>query len=60
MTTENIKNTMVTVEAMKMGAKEMKQQYKKLNIDKVDVGDDTVPFCLILIYCRKYKMKWRI
>eukprot|EP00158_Paraphelidium_tribonemae_P002082 Partr_v1_DN25106_c0_g1_i6_m76979 putative Charged multivesicular body protein len=36
-TTENLKNTITTVEAMKMGAKEMKQQYKKINIDKIDV-----------------------
>eukprot|EP00158_Paraphelidium_tribonemae_P002080 Partr_v1_DN25106_c0_g1_i1_m76977 putative Charged multivesicular body protein len=35
-TTENLKNTITTVEAMKMGAKEMKQQYKKINIDKID------------------------
>lgn len=35
--TENLKNTITTVEAMKMGAKEMKQQYKKINIDKIDV-----------------------
>jgi charged multivesicular body protein 5 len=35
--TENLKNTITTVEAMKVGAKEMKQQYKKLNIDKIDV-----------------------
>lgn len=36
-TTENLKNTITTVEAMKLGAKEMKQQYKKINIDKIDV-----------------------
>jgi charged multivesicular body protein 5 len=36
--TENLKNTVTTVEAMKVGAKEMKQQYKKINIDKIDVG----------------------
>lgn len=35
--TENLKNTITTVEAMKVGAKEMKQQYKKVNIDKIDV-----------------------
>lgn len=34
--TENLKNTITTVEAMKVGAKEMKQQYKKINVDKVD------------------------
>jgi hypothetical protein len=35
--TENLKNTITTVEAIKVGAKEMKQQYKKLNVDKIDV-----------------------
>ena len=35
--TENLKNTITTVEAMKTGAKEMKLQYKKVNIDKIDV-----------------------
>lgn len=34
--TENLRNTVTTVEAMKVGAKEMKQQYKKINIDKID------------------------
>lgn len=36
-TTENLKNTLVTVDAMKAGAKEMKKQYKKFDIDKIDV-----------------------
>jgi charged multivesicular body protein 5 len=36
-TTENLKNTLVTVDAMKTGIKEMKTQYKKINIDKIDV-----------------------
>lgn len=34
--TENLKNTVTTVEAMKTGAKEMKMQYKKINIDKIE------------------------
>lgn len=38
--TENLKNTVTTVEAMKMGAKEMKQQYKNINIDKIDKVQD--------------------
>lgn len=39
-TTENLKNTIVTVDAMKTGVKEMKQQYKKINIDKIDKIQD--------------------
>ena len=38
MTTENLKNTLATVDAMKMANKEMKIQYKKINIDKIEVG----------------------
>ena len=34
--TENLRNTITTVEAMKVGAKEMKAQYKKINVDKID------------------------
>lgn len=36
MTTENLKNTVVTVEAMKDANKALKQQYKKINIDKIE------------------------
>ncbi|KAJ3232466.1 hypothetical protein HDU78_007020 [Chytriomyces hyalinus] len=37
MTTENLKNTIVTVDAMRTANKEMKAQYKKIDIDKVEV-----------------------
>jgi charged multivesicular body protein 5 len=44
--TENLKNTLVTVDAMKTGAKEMKQQYKKLTqgggIDKIEKVKDEI------------------
>lgn len=36
MTTENLKNTMATVDAMKIAGKEMKKQYKNLDIDKIE------------------------
>jgi charged multivesicular body protein 5 len=35
MTTENLKNTMVTVDAMQTANKEMKKQYKKINVFKL-------------------------
>ena len=35
MTTENLKNTMITVDAMQQANKELKKQYKNINIDKV-------------------------
>lgn len=51
-TTENLKNTITTVEAMKIGAKEMKKQYKAVNIDKIDVGYGCTLIMLIVMYSR--------
>lgn len=36
MTTENLKNTMATVDAMQIANKEMKKQYKNIDIDKIE------------------------
>lgn len=36
MTTENLKNTMTTVDAMRVANKEMKKQYKGMDIDKIE------------------------
>jgi charged multivesicular body protein 5 len=38
MTTENLKNTMATVDAMQIANKEMKKQYKGIDIDKIEVS----------------------
>ncbi|KAJ3332044.1 hypothetical protein HDU93_009376, partial [Gonapodya sp. JEL0774] len=41
MVTENLKNTAVTLDAMKSASKEMKAQYAKLNINKItDLQDE--------------------
>lgn len=37
MTTDNLRNTMATVDAMKSANKEMKKQYGKLDINKIEV-----------------------
>lgn len=37
MTTDNLRNTMATVDAMKRANKEMQKQYGKLDIDKIEV-----------------------
>lgn len=42
-TTENLRNTMATVEAMKLANKEMKKQYGKIDIDKIEVRLCIVP-----------------
>ena len=35
--TENLRNTMATVDAMKQANKELKKQYGKIDIDKIEV-----------------------
>lgn len=40
MTTENLKNTMATVDAMKTANKEMKRQYGKIDINKIETIHD--------------------
>ena len=35
--TDNLRNTMATVDAMKLANKEMKRQYGKIDIDKIEV-----------------------
>jgi charged multivesicular body protein 5 len=36
MTTDNLRNTMATVDAMKSANKEMKKQYGKIDVDKIE------------------------
>lgn len=36
LTTDNLRNTMATVDAMKMANKEMRKQYGKIDIDKIE------------------------
>ena len=38
LTTDNLRNTMATVDAMKIANKEMKKQYGKLDVDKIEVS----------------------
>lgn len=45
MTTENLRNVMATVDAMQTANKEMKKQYKNVDLDKIDVS-----FYFILFY----------
>lgn len=37
MTTENLRNVMTTVDAMQTANKAMKQQYKNVDVDKIEV-----------------------
>ncbi|KAI8381512.1 Snf7 family [Radiomyces spectabilis] len=40
MTTENLRNVMATVDAMQVANKELKKQYKNVNLDKIDQLQD--------------------
>lgn len=40
MTTENLRNTMATVDAMNLANKEMKKTYGKIDIDKIERVQD--------------------
>lgn len=44
LTTENLKNTMLTSQAMKVANKEIKKEYGKIDIDKIEVRS-FVYFC---------------
>ena len=41
--TENLRNTMATVDAMKQANKELKKQYGKVDIDKIEVRLPDLP-----------------
>ena len=38
LTTENLRNTMATVDAMRTANKELKRQYGKIDVDSIDVS----------------------
>jgi len=66
MTTDNLRNTMATVDAMKSANKEMKRQYGKLDINKIEVCCrlprlllQVLSFCSYCYYSR-YITTWRI
>lgn len=44
LTTENLRNTMATVDAMQIANKELKRQYGKVDVDKIDVRVSTPAF----------------
>lgn len=44
--TENLRNTMATVDAMKVANKELRKQYGKIDIDKIEVRFCDVCACV--------------
>jgi charged multivesicular body protein 5 len=60
--TENLRNTMATVDAMKVANKELKKQYGKVDIDKIEVCGLSMKGCcsaLMLRSRRKCGTRWR-
>lgn len=45
--TENLRNTMATVDAMKTANKELRKQYGKIDVDKIEVRLLSVVLCLL-------------
>lgn len=42
LTTDNLRNTMATVDAMKTANKELKKQYGKIDVSKIEVRSQTL------------------
>ena len=59
MTTDNLRNTMATVDAMQSANKEMKKQYGKLDINKIEVGVCRYTLDNWLIRNSQFTMIWR-
>ena len=66
--TENLRNTMATVDAMKQANKELRKQYGKIDIDKIEVCTLTALTKLAAllvsadrprIACSRYTTTWR-
>jgi hypothetical protein len=65
MITENLRNTMATVSAMQVANKEMRRQYGKIDVDKIEVwGIFSVPGFwtqqMLTDLDRIYITRWRI
>lgn len=59
--TQQLKDTKTTVDAMKMGVKEMKKEYKKVDIGKIEVELVGLSSYQRWHTCshRTYMMRWR-
>ena len=56
--TQSLKDTKDTVNAMKAGAKEMKKEFKKINIEEVEVGNYIIFFFSETIVCCQFSVKF--
>ena len=60
--TDNLRNTMATVDAMKLANKELRKQYGKIDIDKIEVCSSLslVVIDIDVWLYRAFIMIWRI
>ena len=60
--TDNLRNTMATVDAMKLANKELRKQYGKIDIDKIEVCSSLslVVMDIDVWLYRAFIMIWRI
>ena len=57
--TENLRNTMATFDAMKVANKELKKQYGKIDIDKIEVHHSFILHLLLLTHFRiEYALRY--
>jgi len=59
--TDNLRNTMATVDAMQIANKEMRKQYGKIDVDKIEVRTNVAEFNLRMGSCldRISTMIWK-
>lgn len=59
--TETLKDTHATVQAMKMGVKTMQKEFKKINIDQIEVNSNSDTSVFILPqFGQQMKLFWRL
>lgn len=60
LTTENLRNTMATIDAMQVANKELRKQYGKIDIDKIEAWISFYICTAVFdIVSRVYIMIWR-
>lgn len=56
LTTENLRNTMATIDAMQVANKELRKQYGKIDIDKIEARTFTCIRAVMLTLCSEYTL----
>jgi Snf7 len=56
--TENLRNTMATVDAMQIANKEMRKQYGKLDVDQIEVSEGGVTTTSFMTHLFFFSFWW--